>query len=135
MRREPRPAPRRRCASGPLALFGAHRIVDHYAVRRIDRRAPRRTLDHPPGIGVALAPPFTDPGRREVDVLRMILAVELRGNQARDVHGRSAPPRRELLRFRRVAGLLRQLLRELADDVAQMVDLLLPRDMACRPAR
>ena len=64
---------------------------------------PRRALDHPPRVRVARLPARADAGRREVDVLRMILAVELRGNQPRDVHRRAAAPRRELLRLRRVA--------------------------------
>ncbi len=77
--------------SGIPSLFQGHRVVDHHAVRRIDPRRPRRALHHPLRVGVSRLPAGADAGRREIDVLRMILALELRGNQPRD-----APPRNPL---------------------------------------
>ena len=69
--------------------------------------------------------------RREVDVLRVVLAVELRRHQPRDVHRRAAAPRRELAHFRRAPHVLGQLVRELADHVTQVVDLLLRARGGC----
>src|SRR5690242_17161442 len=72
---------------------------------------------------------------REIDILGVIFAVDLRRNQTRDMHRRFAAPRREFPDGGRVAVLLRYVLRDFEDDVAQMMDLLLPGDVAFRAAR
>src|SRR6185369_5049400 len=110
-------------------------FVDDDALRRIDRPFPRRALQDPPGIRVAGLPAGADAVRREIDVLGVILAVERRCHEAYDVHRRAAAPGRELAHVLALARAFRQLLRELADDVPQMMDLLLPRDVAAGAAR
>src|SRR5258708_22234513 len=110
-------------------------MVDDDTFDRVDPRVPRRALDHVPRRRVAGLPAGPDAGCGEIDVLRLILAVESRRDQPQNVHRRPAAPRGELAHLRRVASLFRHLLGDLADDVAQMVDLLLPGDVALGAAR
>src|SRR5438105_250600 len=109
---------------------GFYRLVDDYALGRIDRLRPRSTIEHLTGIVVSRLPSHTYAFRREVDVLGVVLAVEVRCVQSRHVHGRTAAPAGQLAHFGRLARGLGHALGELPDDVPQVVDLLLARDMA-----
>src|SRR5205085_7107914 len=129
-----RPPPR----LGRLADFhpGARgELVHDYALHRLDLRIPGRALDHAPRVGEAGLPARADAGRREVDVLQIVLAVERRREQAHNVHRRAATPRCELFAGRAFALGSGQMLGELADHMPQMVDLLLPSNVAVRAAR
>src|SRR5689334_104736 len=122
-------------AARELRAHARRIVVNDHAFDRIDRRAPRRGGEHAFRVLVARFPPRGDARGGEVDVLRVVLAVELRRDQAHDVHRRAAAPRRELLRLRTRAHVVGQPLRELADHVAQVMDLLLACDVAARAAR
>src|SRR5205085_7210281 len=110
-------------------------IVDHHALDRINRPSPWRALDHASRRHIARVPARADPRRGEVDVLGMILAVDPRGDQPHDMHGCPAAPRCQLAYRCSVATTLWNVFGELADDVAKMMDLLLPGNVAPRPAR
>src|SRR5215472_17505710 len=105
------------------------------ALDRVRWHGPRRALEHPHRVGIAGVAADADAARREVDVLGVVLALHARREQVGDVHLGTAPPGRELLDF--AVGLLgrRQLLGQLADDVAQTMDLLLASDVAVGAAR
>ena len=51
-------------------------VVNDDAVDRFDRRTPRRSIEHPLRVLVAGLPASADAGGREINVLRVILAVE-----------------------------------------------------------
>lgn len=72
----------------------------------------------------------TNAAGREIDVLGLILIGQVGGHQTHDVHHSAASPGTQRLGM----GVARQLPGELADDVAQMVQLLLPFDVRLCPA-
>src|SRR5438874_430104 len=115
---------------------GARReLVHDHAFHRVDLGLPRRALDHTLRVGDAGLPARADAAGREVDVLEVVLAVQRRREKAHDMHEGAAAPRGELAAFRAVLLFAWKLPGELADDVAQAVDLLLARDVAVGAAR
>src|SRR5438552_2431837 len=108
---------------------GFYRLVDDYALGRIDRLHPGSTIEHLTGVGIARLPTHAYAFGRKVDVLGVVLAVEVRCVQSRHVHGRTAAPAGQLAHFRRLACGLGYALGQLANNMPQMVDLLLARDM------
>src|SRR5436190_10608872 len=114
---------------------GGDWIVYHHTFLRVYGRPPGCTFEHPLRILVTCLPPCTDARGREVDVLGVVLGVELRRDKSRDVHRRTAAPGGEFPGMWGIAETGRKLLRKLSDNVAQVVDLLLARDMALGPAR
>src|SRR5437762_12665073 len=110
-------------------------VVDDHALDGVDRRTPRSSFQHPFGVSVAGLPTRANTRRREVDVFGVILAVDLRRNQTDDMHRRLASPRRKLLHVGRLAQFFGNVLRKLANDVTQVMDLFLPSDVAAIAAR
>src|SRR5438552_156135 len=109
---------------------GFYRLVDDYALGRIDRLHPGSTIEHLTGVGIARLPTHAYAFGRKVDVLGVVLAVEVRCVQSRHVHGRTAAPAGQLAHCGRLARGLGHALGEFPDDVPQVVDLLLARDVA-----
>src|SRR5262245_23863064 len=93
-------------------------LMDDHALGRVDRTLPWRALEYPLRVGVTGLPPRADAVCGEVDVFRVVLAVDRRRHEAHDMHCRTASPRRELAHFVRVASALRNPPGQLADDVA-----------------
>ena len=76
-----------------------------------------------------------DAARAEIDVLGMVLAGEPRRHQSHDVHACDAAVGGKFLRLGRACDLRRQSRCKLADDVTQLVQLLLTPDVTGCPAR
>ena len=66
--------------------------MHHHPLDRIDRLLPRRPLDHLPRVCMTRLATFAHAARREVDVLRVVLAVQARRHQVRHMHRRAAAP-------------------------------------------
>src|SRR5216117_434320 len=64
--------------------------MDDHAFHRVDRLLPRLAREHLPRVGVAGLAARGDAGGREVDVLAVVVALELGGEEAHDVHGGAA---------------------------------------------
>src|SRR6516162_1421701 len=110
-------------------------LVDDDAGQRVDVTLPRLFGEHPPRMLVTGPPTGCDAGSREVDILSMVLAVEPRRQQPHEVHCGMTAVGSQLLHRRIIACRRGEAHTELANDVAQPVDLLLPGDMAFAPAR
>src|SRR2546427_11118405 len=109
--------------------------MDDHAFHRVDRLLPGLAREHLLRVGVAGLAARGDAGGREVDVLAVVVALELGREEAHDMHGGAAAVAGMALDVGVAALLLGQVMRELADDVAQAVDLLVARDAAVGAAR
>src|SRR2546425_11557327 len=109
--------------------------MDDHAFHRVDRLLPGLAREHLLRVGVAGLAARGDAGGREVDVLAVVVALELGREEAHDMHGGAAAVTGMALDVGVAALLLGQVMRELADDVAQAVDLLVARDVAVGAAR
>src|SRR5476649_1399836 len=105
-------------------------FVDRHTLDRVDLLQPRAPFDETQRVVMAGLPALADAVGAEVDVLGVILAAEARRLQRQDVHRRAAAPRRQLAHFRPHGHVGRQVLRQLADHVAQAVQLALLLDVA-----
>ena len=112
-----------------------HLLVEDDAGKRIELADPGLLFEHRFGVAVTGVPALHDAGRAEIDVLGVVLAAELRGEQPHHMHPGRAAIAGELAHRRVVALGLGQPCGELVDDMAQPMRLLLPRDMAGDPAR
>src|SRR5207244_8074759 len=110
-------------------------FMDDDAFHGVDRPAPGRERQHAVRFSMSGLPARADAAWRKVDVLELVLAVDARCDQPCAVHGRAAPPRREFPDLGGAARFFRHVLRELTDDVAKVMDLLLACDMALGAAR
>ena len=108
-------------------------FVDDHALGRIDRPAPRRALEHPLRVGIAGLPAGADPARREVDVLGVVLAVDARRERRATCIVVPQPQDASSFTSRSLVPLAAAS-SQLADHMAQAVDLLLPRDVAAGAA-
>src|SRR6516162_6712913 len=118
----------RRCAGLDPLLVG--RLVDDDAGQRVDVALPRLFGDDPPRLLVTGPPTGGDAGPREIDILGMILAVQPRRQQPYEVHRRVTTVRGPFPHRRIIACPRGEPHAELANDVAEPVDLLLPGDIA-----
>ena len=84
----------------------------------IELALPRCLRDQAARIGIAGLPPRSDAGRTEVDILRVILAIERRREQANHVHAREAAISRQILYFRILTQLLRHTLHQFGYDMS-----------------
>src|SRR6266851_6225916 len=114
---------------------GFYRLVNDYALGRIDRLHPGSTIEHLAGVGISRLPPHAYAFRREVDVLSVVVNFEIRCVQSRHMHGRAAAPASQLTHLGRLARGLGNAFGQLADDMPQVVDLLLARDVTLGAAR
>src|SRR3989454_10765203 len=110
-------------------------LMDDHAFHRVDRLLPWPAREHLLRVGVAGLAARGDAGGREVDVLGVVVALQLGGEEAHDVHRGAAAVAGMALEVGMAALLLGQVMRELADDVAQAVDLHVARDVAVGAAR
>jgi hypothetical protein len=109
--------------------------VDGDAHHRIDRRVPRTPLQNPHRVRITGLPTGMNAGAGEVDVAQMILVIESRRFEANDVHESAAAVARHLRDGRRCTLLFRHQPDQFADDMTELMDVLLPRDMAVGAAR
>src|SRR6476660_3450452 len=130
-----RPARESVDATRELRLGSRGIVVNDHAFDRIHGFRPRRGGQHPHCVRVARLPTRAYARRREVDVLRVILAVDGGSEQAHDVHRRTATPAIQFAYCGGVAQRFRHVFVHLADYVAQMMDLLLPCYVALRATR
>ena len=105
-------------------------VVHHHAFVLRHLAFPRRLREHLARIDQSGFAPGADAGRREVDVLGVVLAASRGASRRTTCIVVLAAPRGEFLHVGGVAPRRRQLLRQFADDMAQPVDLLLARDVA-----
>src|SRR5438876_1450396 len=110
--------------------FARSPVVNNDALDRIDCRVPGLALQDASRCFVSRFPARANTCRSEVDVLGVVLAVEPGSHEPHDVHGGAAPPGRELAHFVGASRAFRHVLGKLADDVTQMMDLLLAGDVA-----
>src|SRR5258708_31282182 len=109
------------------SLYG--RFVRQHALQRIDVADRGLVGDDPLGMLVAGLPAAADAGAGEIDVLGVVLAVEPRRQQAHEMHRGAAAVAEHLAHLGIVALRVGEPIAELADDVAQAMDLLLPHDV------
>src|ERR1043166_895583 len=130
----PAPSTRTSNCSAISFTFPFVRFVDQDSLERVDFTLPGPAGNGAPGVLVAGAPARLNPGRTEVDVLGMVLATQAGSEQPDQMHRRPAAVRGKLTHRRIIQLAFRQLLCQLADDMAQAVELLLPGDVAEAPA-
>jgi hypothetical protein len=99
------------------------------ADHRIHFDFPRFEFQHTFGFSVAGLPAVMDSGRSKVDVSRVVFAIETWRIELDDVHGRSTTIARELFDHWCIALVLGQPLHKLSNNVAQLMNLLLTRDV------
>src|SRR2546426_5909037 len=133
---EPAPAHERDSSSAPREPFAERRVLmDDHAFHRVDGLLPGLAREHLLRVGVAGLAARGDAGGREVDVLAVVVALELGREEAHDMHGGAAAVAGVALDVGVAALLLGPGMRELGDDVAQAVDLLVARGVAVGAAR
>ena len=100
----------------------------------IELALPRRLGDQAARIGIAGFPPRADAGWTEVDILRVILAIDRRRQQANHVHAREAAIPCQVLHFSMLCrNCFRHALHQFGYDMSQPMQLLLPHDVGHAP--
>src|SRR5215831_4229018 len=110
------------------------RFVQNDTLLGIELAIPRRLLERAHGLCVAGLPAHADAGRAEIDVFGVVFVRKLRRQQAHNMHGCMAAVGRERLRLRSPANLFRQQRGEPANNMPHVMQLTLPRDVACDSA-
>ena len=129
-----------RAGTGSLDLFRRHReirrgFVQDYALDRVKLSLPRGLPECSHCGLIAGLSAHADSGWSEIDILGVILVFETRRQEAHDMHLRHTPVAGQLPDRVGLAHIIGKIPNELADDVAQSMRLLLPRDVVCNTAR
>lgn len=85
------------------------------------------------GVLVAGLPAVMDSGRRKINVARVVFVIKTRRIELDDVHDRAATIAREFFDYWCIALVLGQPLHQLSNNMAQMMNLLLTRDVTKCP--
>jgi hypothetical protein len=111
------------------------RLMDGNTPDRVRCLAPRSALEHAARRGVTGIPTGLQAVDAEIDILGVIVSARSLHLQLDDVHGGVATPLQELLHCGRLKLVGSHVEPELADDMSQMVNLTLPRQLTLGPAR
>src|SRR5262249_25579020 len=111
------------------------RLVKDHTFQRIELALPGGLIERAHGLSVAGLPTHADAGGTKIDVLGVVFVLELRRQQAHDVHGRVTTVSGEGLRLFASTDLFRQHPGEVANNTTHVMQLSLSRDVARDPAR
>src|SRR6267143_3585871 len=121
-------------ASRASGRFANPRIRARRPGQRVDVAFPRPLRQNPLRMLVSCPPTRCYPGPREIDILCMVFAVQPRRQQTHEMHRRVTAIGRQLLHCRIIARRFGEPRAELANDMAQTMEWLLPSDMASAAA-